>query len=296
MNEYHESVLLKEAVDYLQVEKGKRYIDATLGGGGHAVEIVKQGGKVLGIDVDEEAVGYVGDRIKNQESGIKRDKDLVLYRGNFRELGKIAKESGFEKVAGILFDLWVSSWQFDTGGRGFSFQKDAPLDMRMDLGLSVSAGDLVNGLTRNELSELFWKLGEEKFAKKIALAIDNYRKNKKIESTRELAELVERTVRRSEKIHPATRIFQALRIAVNGELESLREALPQAVELLEPGGRVVVISFHSLEDRIVKNSFSGFAESGFGRIITRKPVEVSELEVEKNRRARSAKLRVFEKK
>jgi 16S rRNA (cytosine1402-N4)-methyltransferase len=303
MGEYHISVLLKEAIDYLHVRAGKRYIDGTLGGGGHTGEILAAGGKVLGLDVDKDALAYVKEKINDKRLAIKED-DFRLARGNFKDIEVLAKANGFDKVAGILLDLGVSSHQFDTAERGFSIQASGPLDMRMDQTLAVSAKDLLNALTKDELTELFTKLGEERFAGKIAKEIVESRKKKPLETTAELESLIKRTVPRSgifdksgmRQIHPATKVFQALRIAVNDELNSLQDVLPKAVALLEPEGRLAVITFHSLEDRIVKHSFIAFEKKGQGMILTKKPVIPSEEEVLANPRSRSAKLRVFEKK
>ena len=296
MDTYHTSVLLHEAISLLDIRSGKKYIDATLGGGGHSFEILKRGGIVLGLDMDEDAIWYVEEKVKSQKSKVKIGNELVLVRGNFREIDSIARENDFTKVAGVLFDLGVSSHHFDAAERGFSLQKDAPLDMRMDRNLSVKASDLVNGLTKGELYELFNKFGEERFAHSISDSIVSSRKVKPIQTTIELAGIVERAIKRKRsEVHPATKVFQALRIAVNDELNNLREALPKALELLEKNGRLVVISFHSLEDRIVKNQFKLWGDEGKGKIITEKPVTASEEEVERNNRSRSAKLRVFEK-
>lgn len=290
MSNYHISVLLQEAIDALQVSAGKKYIDATLGGGGHTFAIANAGGEVLGLDVDEDALEFVKKNIKSQIPNIK------LARGNFKDIDKLAKENGFVHVDGILFDLGVSSHQFDTGERGFSFRFDAPLDMRMDQTLTVQAKDLVNGLTKGELQELFTKLGEENFAKRIAEYIVKIRQTKPIQTTKELAEIAEHCYPRGyHKVHPATKIFQALRIAVNDELNSLKEALPKAMELLKPGGRLVIISFHSLEDRIVKDTLKEFVEEHLGKNITEKPIIPGETELEENQRSRSSKLRIFEK-
>lgn len=288
MSDYHTSVLLQEAVDALQIQKGEKYIDTTLGAGGHTKEIAMRGGIVLGIDQDEEA----REEAKKNLDGLP----VTIVYGNFSNLLTIARENGFERVSGILFDIGVSSHQFDEGGRGFSFQFDTPLDMRMDKNLGVTAADLINGLTKGELVELFIKYGEEKFAHRIANNIVRIREERPIVTTAELADIVVRSYPIKGKIHPATKVFQALRIAVNDELNVLKEALPQAVELLKSGGRLVIITFHSLEDRIVKESFLQFAEGGLGTVITRKPIQPTEEEIEENRRSRSAKLRVFEKK
>lgn len=285
----HTPVLLKEIVDSLKIEKGKKYIDATIGGGGHTVEILKHGGKVLGIDVDEDAIEYL-------KSKFKIEKDLILVKGNFREIDKIARLKGFDKVAGILLDLGVSSYQLENKERGFSFQNEGLLDMRMDKDLNVKALDLVNGLNKRELCELFIKLGEEYNARAIVEVIIKSRTIKPIETTLELSKIIEKTTKGFSKINPATKVFQALRIAVNDELNNLKEALPKAMDLLEKNGKLCVISFHSLEDRIVKNYFLQFQKSGKGNILTQKPKGACLEEIKINRRSRSAKLRVFEKK
>lgn len=292
MNTYHISVLLSEAIAALQVVHGKKYIDGTLGGGGHTKLVLEQGGIVLGIDQDDDALQYVANNYKEAIG----NGALTPVKGNFRDIDEIAKNYGFTDVSGILLDIGVSSHHLDDPTRGFSFQKDAPLDMRMDKDLQIKAGDLINVLSKGELYELFTKLGEEIFARSIVNNIINARKIKRIESTTELAEIIRRSVPFSKKgIHPATKVFQALRIAVNDELHSLEEALPKAISLLGTGGRLALISFHSLEDRIIKQSFQTFEEQGIGRIITKKPITPTEEEIMKNSRARSAKLRVFEK-
>jgi len=294
---YHIPALLNETVKALDIKPKHKYIDATLGGGGHSVEIVKKGGILLGIDQDPEAVSYASERLKNAQAC----PDLLppkLVQSNFAEIDKVAKEFGFEKVAGILFDLGVSSHQLETSNRGFSFNQEGPLDMRMNPNLSVTAKDLVNGLNEGELAELFWKLGEEKFSRRFAKAICQARLNKPIETCNDLSQIILQEVSprgRFARIHPATRVFQALRIAVNDELKSLKIALPKAVELLESQGRIVVLSFHSLEDSIVKRFFIDQMGKGILKIISKSPITPTEEEVRLNPRARSAKLRAAEK-
>lgn len=289
MNRYHESVLLQEAVTALQVAEGKTYIDATLGAGGHTKAIIQQGGIVLGIDQDDDALAFV---TKSLASEIARGK-LRTVKGNFAHLTDIAQQAGVTKVAGILFDIGVSSYQLDTNDRGFSFLSDSPLDMRMDTSLGVTAADLLHVLTKQQLYELFAEYGEESNAWAIVQAIEKDRQKEPITTTKQLADLIVKVNRKVGKIHPATKVFQALRIAVNDELGSLEKGLRQAVELLEKKGKIVVISFHSLEDRIVKKTFKEFAEKGFGKILTEKPIIPGNEEIEKNSRARSAKMRVF---
>ena len=291
---YHSSVLLHEAIDSLQIKPGKTYIDGTLGGAGHTREILKRGGRVLGIDFDQDALSNAKLRVESGE--LRNDKSLILARGNFKDVDKIAQEHGVENAAGILLDLGVSSHHFDEVGRGFSFQHEAELDMRMDQTLTLKAADLINVLPKHELAELFLKLGEEWKAKAIADAVAKARQVSPIKTTTELAKIVSKVVPSGKPgINPATKVFQALRIAVNDELNNVREVLPKAVHLLERGGRLVIITFHSLEDRIVKHTFKDFAADGLGTIITKKPIVPSDEEDERNKRARSAKLRVFEK-
>ena len=294
---YHIPALLNETVKALDIKPKHKYIDATLGGGGHSVEIVKKGGILLGIDQDPEAVSYASERLKNAQAC----PDLLppkLVQSNFAEIDKVAKEFGFEKVAGILFDLGVSSHQLETPNRGFSFNQEGPLDMRMNPNLSVTAKDLVNGLNEGELAELFWKLGEEKFSRRFAKAICQARLNKPIETCNDLSQIILQEVSprgRFARIHPATRVFQALRIAVNDELNSLKTVLPKAVELLESQGRIVVLSFHSLEDSIVKRFFIDQMGKGILKIISKSPITPTKEEIRLNPRARSAKLRAAEK-
>ncbi len=295
MDRFHTPVLLEEVVENLKIEKGKKYIDATLGGGGHTFEILRHGGKILGIDVDQEAIEYVEEKLKTQNSKLKTGK-LTLARGNFADIDTIAQKHGFEQVSGVLLDIGVSSHQIDTPSRGFSFQADGPLDMRMDIRLGVKAADLVNALTKGELYELFSKLGEGRYARVISESIVSARAVKPIATTVELVVIIEKAIPgRFTEIHKATKAFQALRIAVNDELHSLEDALPKAVSLLESKGRLLVITFHSLEDRIVKNSCKDFEKEGKGKIVTKKPIIPRDEEIEKNKRSRSAKLRVFEK-
>ncbi|OGH21797.1 MAG: 16S rRNA (cytosine(1402)-N(4))-methyltransferase [Candidatus Levybacteria bacterium RIFCSPHIGHO2_02_FULL_37_18] len=292
---FHTPVLVEEVIRFLNVQDNKKYIDATLGGGGHSFEILRRGGSILGIDVDEEALDFVREKLKTQSSNLKTEGQLRVVKGNFKDVKAIAKENGFENVDGILFDLGVSSHQLDTPRRGFSFGKNSPLDMRMDKNLSVTAKDLVNALRKGELYELFSKLGQEYRARVISESIISARRLEKIETTGQLAEIVKRSLKGITKTHPATRVFQALRIAVNDELNNLREALSSSIGLLGNKGRLVVITFHSLEDGIVKQNFKEFEEKGSGTIIIKKPVEPTPEEVRSNIRSRSAKLRAFEK-
>ncbi|MGA2911317.1 MAG: 16S rRNA (cytosine(1402)-N(4))-methyltransferase RsmH [Candidatus Levyibacteriota bacterium] len=297
MNNYHTPVLLKEVVELLQVQAGKQYIDATIGGAGHTKALLEKGAKVLGIDADQDALDYVQANLKTQITNGK----LVLAKGNFRDLAKIAHLNSFERVSGILFDLGVSSHQVDTANRGFSFLKEGPLDMRMDKEQSVTAETLVNLLEKGELYDLFNKLGQEHRAWSISNSVVSARKIKAIQTTQELADVVAKAYGRTGEVSDWTKnkinqkVFQALRMAVNNELENIQIALPQAINLLDDKGRIAVISFHSLEDGIVKQTFKDFKEKGLGKIITDKPIEATKGEKERNSRSRSAKLRVFEK-
>ncbi len=262
MDTYHIPVLLNEAITALEIKPGEKYIDCTFGGGGHFRAIEKAGGIVLGIDQDLEARAPV--------------------HGNFAHLKDLAIEAGFVSVSGILYDLGVSSHQLETDYRGFSFNREAKLDMRMDPETqTVTAADLINAGGERELANLFWKFGDETASRSIARAIV---KSRPILTTNKLAEVILSVRGKSGRTHPATRVFQALRIAVNNELENLQESLPQAMDLLRPGGKLAVISFHSLEDRIVKNFMK-----------TSSLIRPTKEEIESNPRARSGKLRVMTK-
>ncbi len=275
MGEYHQPVLLQPVCEALQVQPGHKYIDATLGGGGHTAQIIAKGGRVLGIDQDPDALLACPDLDQ-----------LIKVHGNFSHLGEIATKASWTNVSGILFDLGISSHQIDTPARGFSFQSTGPLDMRMDPGLGVTAADLVNHLSAKQLLQIFQDFGEERNARHVVNTIIAHRP---YITTRDLAIVIP---------NPQTkrRIFQALRIAVNDELHELSLALPQALSLLAPGGRIVVISFHSLEDRIVKNQFLFWQSNNLGRIETHKPITPSLQEMDSNSRSKSSKLRIFSKK
>lgn len=303
MNNYHIPVMLKEVIDFLNVQMDQWYIDANLGGGGHTQEILNKRAKVLGIDLDPDAINEVA---KNHNLSVKKTDDhlqvisnnLILYQSNFNQLSEIVQKLALGPICGVLFDLGVSSYQLEQPQKGFSFYAKAPLDMRMDPAhQTITAADLVNALHENELATLIQNLGEESYAKKIAKKIVEERKNNKIENTDDLTKIIScaKPRSKSDRTHPATQTFQALRIAVNDELNSLRSALPQALNSLTPGGRLVVISFHSLEDRIVKNFFKDEQQKGTVKIITQKPITPSEIEVSLNPRSRSSKLRVAEK-
>jgi 16S rRNA (cytosine1402-N4)-methyltransferase len=289
----HIPVLLNEAVEALEVSIGKKYIDATLGGGGHTDLILKLGGVVLGLDRDNEAIEFVS---KKQKAKIKEQK-LRVVQGNFSVIKKLAEENGFSTqdggVDGILFDLGVSSHQLDSAGRGFSIKKDERLDMRMDKIQSLSAYEVVNSYPREDLVRIFYTYGEEHNAERIAREIVETRKKKEIVTTKDLSSIIEGISHKSEAIHPATRVFQAIRIEVNGELDALKRGLADGFDLLNANGRMVVISFHSLEDRAVKQAFERFKTEEKGVIITKKPIIATFQELSRNKRARSAKMRVI---
>ena len=297
----HIPVLYQEILAGLQIRPGGRYIDGTVGGGGHARGILVASapdGELLGIDADPMAVALAGEQL------IEFAGRVTVVQGNFADLEEIAEEHSFCPVEGILLDLGLSSLQLEAAGRGFAFRLDGPLDMRFDPSQVTTAADLVNTLSREELADILFRYGEEPQSRRIARAIVAERP---ISTTGELADLVERTVGRRGRIHPATRTFQGLRIAVNEELGCLAEALPQALRLLGPGGRLAIISFHSLEDRLVKQFFRNEARdcvcppevpicicshrATLG-IVTKKPISPSAEEVAANPRSRSAKLRI----
>ncbi len=284
----HKPVLLKETINLLKIESNQKYLDCTLGALGHALEIAKKGGKLFGIDQDPEAIKRAKTRLEN--TCLKAE--FKLLHCNFSNLLEAAKKFQVQSFSGILFDLGLSSEQIADPGRGFSFKISAPLDMRASKELSVTAADLVNGLHKGELSELFSKFGQEQYHLAIANHIVRARRSKPITTSLELADLVAKVKKTRGKIHPATKVFQALRIVVNDELNNLKTALPQAVKLLKPKGRLVIISFHSLEDKIVKNFFK---QNKHLKILTDKPITPSEEELKNNPRARSAKLRAATK-
>lgn len=298
MIDFHVPVLKKEVVSSLNIEPGKKYIDATVGGGGHAFEILSKGGVLLGIDQDQEAIDYTNRKWKIESRRLKiRKENLTLVRGNFVDINRIARERGFEHADGVIFDLGVSSYQIDKSGRGFSFLREEPLDMRMSSKIEITAKDIVNKASFDELYNIFSKFGEEKNAWAICDAIVLARQVKPIKTSRELAEIVagvnEEHLRGVSRLHPATRVFQALRIVVNSEIDNLRKGLGGAFEILAPNGRLMVISFHSLEDRVVKLFFTKLVRAGAANFINKKPIIASDEEIKRNRRARSAKLRVI---
>ncbi len=304
MSAPHLSVLYNDIIHALNPRGGGLYIDGTLGAGGHAAGLLEASapnGELLGLDLDPQALAIARQRLA------AFGKQAHIAQASYLEMAAQAKLLGWQQVDGIVLDLGVSSMQLDTAERGFSFLQDGPLDMRFDPSRGSSAADLLNSLDESELADIFFRYGEERLSRKIARAIVQ---NRPFSATRQLADLVLKTIGKRERIHPATRIFQALRIAVNGELDAIESVLPLAVGLLKPGGRLAVISFHSLEDRLVKTYFRResrdclcppqqpictCAHRALITEINRKPIEASPEEIALNSRARSAKLRIVEK-
>lgn len=286
MSDTHISVLREEAVDGLNITAGKKYIDATLGGAGHTIEIIKRGGVVLGIDTDTQALEIA--KINLTQAGVT---GWTLVQGNFARLEEIAIRHGFGNVSGVLFDLGVSSFQLDTPERGFSYRfTDAPLDLRMNQAGGDTAAQLVNRCNEEQLYEIFATLGEEQFSRSIAHAVCRARTVKPIATVEDLVAVITGAV--SDTKHGVlSRIFQALRIAVNDELGSLRQGLDGASKLLATGGRLVVISFHSLEDRVVKQ----YMLKRDWQVLTKHPIVPTQKEQSENRRSRSAKMRIAQK-
>ena len=318
----HIPVLLDEVINFLRCEPCKRpkvlrgepcniYVDANLGDGGHAEHILKKSsptGILIGIDRDEDSIKFASDRLSSYRERVH------IFHDNFKNIKDVVSgRAGFSKVDGILFDLGVSTRQLMTAERGFSFSQDAPLDMRMDRSRGVTAKEVVNNFEEEKLSNIIYKYGEEKWAKKIARAIVRERGKMPVDTTSQLSDIVVSAIppaHRSQRIHSATRTFQAIRIAVNGEIEILEDAIRDAIDVLNIEGRICIISYHSLEDRIVKNLFREIehgctcphdipkcicGRKGVIKILTKRPVTPSEEEVRRNPRSRSAKLRAAEK-
>lgn len=306
----HTSVLLNETIEGLKIKPDGIYVDGTLGGGGHSFEIAKRlndNGRLIGIDQDEAAILAAGERLK--DFGDK----VIIVRSNYRNALSVLHDLGIEKIDGMMLDLGVSSYQLDTQERGFSYRYDAPLDMRMDLRQTLTAKDIVNGYSETELFHIIRDYGEDRFAKNIAKHIVMARAKKPIETTGELNEIIRAAIpakMRAEGGHPSKRTYQAIRIECNKELEVLKESLEELIGILNPGGRLCIITFHSLEDRIVKTAFKKAenpctcppsfpvcvcGKKSQGEVITGKPVLPCEKEMESNPRSKSAKLRIFEK-
>ena len=292
VNIEHIPVMCREAVEYLKLRPGLTIVDATIGTAGHAMKILEKitpGGRLIGIDRDAESLLIAGGRLKEFNQNV----DLV--HADFRSIDKILLGLNLKKIDGILFDLGASSYQLDSQERGFSFRYNAPLDMRMDKTSYILAYDLVNNLTEKEISDILWSFGQERWHNRIAKYLVRERARHPISTTNQLKEIVLRAIPYKfsgyQRIHPATRTFQALRIAVNRELEALSEALEHIPEFLKKGAVVCVISFHSLEDRLVKHNFKEFAQRGIYRLMSKKPTAPTDEEIKENPRARSAKMR-----
>ena len=304
----HRPVLLNEVIEGLNIRPDGIYADGTLGGAGHSSEILKRlsdKGRLIGIDQDAEAIEAATDRIG-------RDERVSIVRNNYSELPAVLQELHIDKVDGILLDIGVSSHQLDTADRGFSYKSDAPLDMRMDQRQRITAADIINGYEEKELARVIREYGEEKFAQNIAKHIVQARAEKPIETTFELNEIIKISIpaRMRQDGHPSKRTFQAIRIECNRELEVLRDSIDAMIDILNPGGRLAIITFHSLEDRIVKNAFRN-AENpcicppnfpkcvcgrvSKGRTVNKKPITATEEELRDNSRSKSAKLRIFER-
>lgn len=278
----HTPVLLEESIEALRIRRKGKYVDCTVGTGGHAEAILEKEGQLLGIDADPEALKIAEERLKRYKG------NFILVHDNFRYLRDICYRFNFQQVDGILFDLGLSSLQLEDKERGFSFQLDSPLDMRFDPNQELTAADVVNTLPKEQIAEILRQYGEERRSQQIAQHIIN---NRPLRSTKQLSQVVTQAVRKRRRIHPATKTFQALRITVNKELENLELALKQAVDILYPGGRLVVISFHSVEDRVVKQ----FLRDSPGlKLIAKKIIRPSPAEIQFNPRSRSAKMRVAE--
>lgn len=298
----HKSVLFDESIKALDLNGSKIIVDGTAGGGGHSGEIAKAAKQLIAVDQDPDAISVLNDRLGGREN-------VIIVKDNFSNIKTIINKLGIDKIDGLLLDLGVSSYQLDNGARGFSFHQDAPLDMRMSKS-GLSARDVVNQYSEQELADIIFKYGEEKFSRRIAANIVKTRAEKPVETTFELVDIIKASMpqKAMRDSHPARRTFQAIRIEVNGELDVLKKALDDAFDCLNPGGRIAVITFHSLEDRIVKEKFNEWARGCIcpkafpvcvcgnkpkGKAL--KAVSPSEQELEINPRARSSRLRVFEK-
>jgi len=302
----HISVLLNECIEGLDIKKDGIYVDGTLGGAGHTLKIAERlnnTGNIIGIDRDIDAINKAKETLKDYTN-------VIYVQDNHDNIKGILSKLNIDKVDGILLDLGVSSYQIDEETRGFSYMADSPLDMRMDKGQELTAKKVVNTYSEEKLADIIYKYGEEKFSRQIARKICEYRKIKEIETTKELVEIIEKSVPRQNQGHPAKRTFQAIRIEVNNEIEPLYNTIANAIDVLKPKGRLCVITFHSLEDRAVKQAYKDYegkctcptdfpycvcGNKPKGRVITKKPILPTEEEMEKNSRSRSAKLRIFEK-
>lgn len=296
-SDLHVPVMPEEVIDYLKLAPGQVIVDATMGTGGHSLEILKKitpGGRLIGIDRDEGSLAICRQRLSEFKGACE------FVRANFSELDRALKGLGIDNIDGIVFDLGISTYQLKDAQRGFSFQEEGPLDMRLDKGSYISAYDLINNLNEEEISQMLWNFGQERWHNRIARLLIEERRNYPIATTKQLAALVMRAIprryRRSYyRIHPATRTFQAVRIAVNRELEILESAIKKAVAILNKQARICVISFHSLEDRVIKHTFRALKADGIIDIITAKPLVPAASEIGRNPSSRSSKLRVAQR-
>ena len=294
----HVPVLLKEVIDYLSPQANENFIDATVGEGGHALTILKliePDGKLIGIDLSKEVIGRIA-KIKDKNEKLKNR--LILVNDSYANLEKIVRKNDFKSIHGILFDLGMCSWHLEASGRGFSYLRDEPLDMRFSPKNDLTAAEIINFWDIEKIEEILKEFGEEKYAHRISLAIKEARKKERIVGTQQLVDILKRTLPKNydkKRIHFATRTFQSLRIAVNDELQIIEDGIKQAIQILEIGGRIAVISFHSLEDRIVKHIFREKAKVGELKILTKRPISSCPEEIKNNIRSRSAKLRVAER-
>ena len=290
----HESVLVNEVLEYLDIQEGNNCIDGTFGQGGHSKNILEKNGngKVLAIDADIDSY-QLGKDLSEKNNG-----RLLMFTGNFLQVDEFVSKTEIKKWDGVLLDLGWSMDQFKSSGRGFSFNQDEELDMRYSMDLEITAKDIINKYSEKDLADIFYIYGEERQSRRIAKFILEARKEKEIKTSGELAEIVKKAIPKRfqpKRLHPATLVFQALRIVVNKELEVLEGFLDKILDLIEENGRIVIISFHSLEDRIVKHRFKEWKKTEKGIIITKRPVMATEAELNKNPASRSAKLRCFQK-
>jgi 16S rRNA (cytosine1402-N4)-methyltransferase len=285
----HKPVLLQEVIKYLDPKPNENFIDATFGLGGHSLEIlkhIKPNGKILALEWDP----YL---VEINKKRFMKNKNIILKNENFKNIKKVVKEENFTQIKGVVFDLGISNWHYRESQRGFSFQKDEFLDMRINpFEIKITAFEIVNYFSKEKIVEILKKYGEERYANKIANEIIRQRRIKKIETTKELAELILRVVSRRKKIHPATKTFMALRTYINNELENLEIGLKEAYDVLDKGGRIVIITFQGLEDKVVKKVFKEFKNKG-AKLLTKNVVRPSQKEILENPSARSAKLRAI---
>lgn len=291
----HVPVLLQETIKILEPKENENFIDATFGEGGHSFEILKYTepkGKILAFEWDPILYQLGVEKIKN----LKMEKRIKLANQNFKNIKKVVKEEGFTQIKGIVFDLGISSWHYEKSGRGFSFKYDEPLDMRINPKIKITAFEVVNYYSYKDLVEIFKNYGEEKEAEKVAEEIIRKRRSKKIESSKELAEIIVQAKKYKKKnIHPATQVFMALRSFINGELENLRDGIQSAYNVLDKGGKIVVISFQGLEDKVIKQVFKLLKEKEGAEILTKNVIKPNKEEILKNPKSRSAKLRAIKK-